>query len=619
MIGCDVAGFVAALLFAYLMRLEFELSPRHWEQIKTILAYGIPLKIGVFFGFGLYRGMWRYSGFRDVIKVLQASIVSTLAVIAVMVFEQRFSGLSRVVFILDAIFSFLLTAGNRSATRLFFTMLNRGSMSGPGKFPAFNNRKAKPVIIIGAGDAGARIHNEIRDNGSRIYRVVCFLDDKHDKIGRTLHDIPVAGKIAELPYFVQKYKAEEIFIAVPSGTGTEMRAIIDICETTKLPFKTLPSLGEIMDGRVSVKTLRDVNYQDLLGREPVKLDFHNIADYLKGKTVLVTGCGGSIGSELCRQIIRFQPGRLLLMDACEYNLYQIEIELLQERQFKLIDVILGRVQDRALIERIFKTNRPHVVFHAAAYKHVPMLESNPWEAIDNNVEGSSVVMEAARNHGAERFVLVSSDKAVHPTNMMGASKRLAEMIMQRQPASSTRFMAVRFGNVLGSSGSVVPLFRKQIKRGGPVTVTHPDVTRYFMTIPEAVQLILQAGSMGVGGEIYVLEMGTPIRIANMAEDLIRLSGKEPGRDIQISFTGLRPGEKLFEELITKDEWVSPTKHKKIKLLREIARSESEMALMRESLSQSLKSLMLASENHDAALIRSLTKEIVPEYEPGLRE
>ena len=409
----------------------------------------------------------------------------------------------------------------------------------------------------------------------------------------------------------------EVFICMPSATGAQMRRIVEICKRSQVPHKTLPTIGEIIDGEVSIKALRDVNYEDLLRRPPVHLDTTGILDYLSGRTILVTGAGGSIGAELCRQLNRFDPERLILIDASEANLFNIQMEFRDNPKGPDHHCILSSIQDRVLMERIYSRYRPQIVFHAAAYKHVPMLESYPWEAILNNVLGSNVTMELALKYGVERFVLVSTDKAVRPTNVMGTTKRLAELILQSLQQNGTRFMAVRFGNVLGSSGSVAPLFQKQIRQGGPVTVTHPDMTRYFMTISEAAQLILQAGAMGEGGEIFVLEMGTPVKIADMARDLIILSGKEPGKDIEITFTGIRPGEKLYEELITASEEVATTRHEKIMVLRSNGHcghgTPQQDSL--QNLDQDLNELYRIAKTHDACAIKQKLKQLVPEYTP----
>lgn len=396
-----------------------------------------------------------------------------------------------------------------------------------------------------------------------------------------------------------------------------MRRIVEVCKNCDVTYKTLPGIGEIIDGRVSVKILRDVSYEDLLGRPPVQLDVAGIRNYLAGRTILVTGCGGSIGSELCRQLIRFEPGLIVLVDASEANLFQIQMEMENELSFQRYEPVLGQVQDKVLMQSVFEKYRPRVVFHAAAYKHVPMLERNPWEAVFNNIQGSRTVMETAAAFGVERFVLVSTDKAVRPTNVMGASKRVTELILQSLQDSETRFLSVRFGNVVGSSGSVIPLFRRQIEHGGPVTVTDPEVTRFFMTIPEAAQLIIQAGAMGKGGEIYILKMGTPVRIVDMARDLIRLSGREPDRDVRIVFTGLREGEKLHEELITEGEGIVPTGHDKILVLRPDPDPErlSEPDAHRRRLYGEIERLLAAADRHDAPEIKRLLRDVVPEYVP----
>lgn len=420
---------------------------------------------------------------------------------------------------------------------------------------------------MGAGGAGEKTVRELTENQALPYRVVGLVDDDPGKKGKAIHNVPVLGQIDSLAEIVNEHKVEEIFIAIPSATSKEMRKIVGACESCGVGFKTLPSIGELIDGKVSIKDLRDVQYEDLLGRPTVKLDIRGIEGYLKDKCVLVTGAGGSIGSELCRQIVRFNPETVVLMDLSETNLYAIQMELEHRVGYLRYIPVLGKVQDHDLLGKVLHRYAPQVVFHAAAYKHVPMLEANPWEAVFNNIIGTRVVMEQSQMHNVDRFVLISTDKAVRPTNVMGASKRVCEMLLQSQPTLDTLFVGVRFGNVTGSSGSVIPLFRDQIARGGPVTVTHPEITRFFMTIPEASRLILQAGGFGSGGEIFILEMGTPVKIAEMARELIILSGKDPDRDIKIEFTGLRPGEKLYEELITEGEGIVATQHKDIMVLK----------------------------------------------------
>ncbi len=438
-----------------------------------------------------------------------------------------------------------------------------------------------------------------------------FLDNDKGKRGRTIHGVPVLGPLSDLHELVENKCVNEILIAVAEASGEQMREIIDSCKETGLPYKILPGMDEIINGKVDIKALRDVSYQDLLGRSPVQLDTSSISNYLSGKTVLVTGCGGSIGSELVRQVVRFNPTKLILVDASEANLYSIQMELHHELKFHDYVTVLGSVQDFELLDSTFGQYKPHTVFHAAAYKHVPMMERNPWQAVHNNICGTKNVMTAADKHGVDRFVIVSTDKAVRPTNIMGASKRVTELLMRLFHDSKTTFMAVRFGNVVGSSGSVVPLFRRQIEKGGPVTVTHPNVTRYFMSISEAAQLILQAGVMAEGGEIFILEMGLPVKIADMARDLIRLSGKEPDKDIEIIFTGLREGEKLYEELITEGEDIVRTEHDKIMVLKAF---ENDFEAYAVKLKKRLTTMAAAADKFDAEAVRKLLHETVPEFD-----
>lgn len=614
----DTAAFALALTAAYLLRFEFDLSAHDWAQIAVLLPLSIPLKLAVFYCFRLYQGMWRYFTIRDLWRVAEASVVGSLVVVAAVAYLHRFQGFARSIFMLDGILSFLLCAGLRVTIRSFYASVS--SSWGLQSFCLPGGRKAeapgKSVLLIGAGGAGEKMLREIYDNPQLNYSVVGFLDDDPGKWGRSLHGHTVFGGAEALPEVAGRQRIDQLFICTPSATGRQMRRIVEVCKATGIDFKTLPAIGDIMDGKVSINALREVRFEDLLRRPPVELDAACIEQYVSGRRVLVTGVG-SIGSELCRQLLPFNPAELILLDASELNLFSMEAELRCEHRFDRCRTVLGRVQDQALVSALFQTYRPTLVFHAAAYKHVPMIEQNPWEAIYNNVLGSRVVMETAIEHGAERFVLVSTDKAVRPTNVMGASKRLTELIMQALQNHGTRFMAVRFGNVVGSSGSVVPLFQRQIELGGPVTVTHPEVTRYFMMIPEAAQLILQAGGLGEGGEIFLLKMGAPVKIAQMAEDFIRLSGKEPGRDIEIRFTGLRPGEKLFEELITEGEGIVETRHDKIMVLKSNGgwNGQGTQQAFLHCLDRQLAELYRLARRHDGCAIRQKLKEVLPEYAP----
>lgn len=598
----DLVIFGLALLGAYSFRFDLNIPARYFAQYLGMLKYVLVFKSAMFVFFGLYRGMWRYTSLDDYWRLLRTTAVQSLVLISFVLFRFSFMGVPRSIFVIDWVLTLVLCSGLRLSIRAYYTRSE--SLFLP---PA----ERKVVLVVGAGRLAEKISRELVANPG-LYHLVGFLDDDRHKKGRTIHGRAVLGPVSAMDTVVRREEVDEIFIAVSEATGEQMRKIADACKATGLPYKTLPAMTEIMDGKLDIATLREINYLDLLGRSPVSLDTERIRKYIAGQTVLVTGCGGSIGSELCRQIVPFGPGRIVLVDSGEFNLYQIETELKYERGYTNCLTVLGSVADRSLMDRVFAEYRPSVVFHAAAYKHVPMLERNPWQAVRNNIEGSLSVMESAVAHGVERFVVVSTDKAVRPTNVMGASKRVTELLMQSMSGTGTRFMAVRFGNVVGSSGSVVPLFRRQIKAGGPVTVTHPDVTRYFMSISEASQLILQAGSMGekgTGGEIFVLDMGVPVKIADMARDLIRLSGKEPDKDVAIVYTGLREGEKLFEELITSDEDIVRTEHEKILVL------ASEDPARPEDIAEAMAGLSRAATHHDGGAIRTILKGLVPEYHP----
>jgi len=611
----DVVLFSVSLLAAYAVRYSLAIPEDEILRIYRILPWLLGVKVVTFFLMGVYRGMWRYTSLPDAWRLFKASGLSTLIILAGLTMLNRFQGYPRSVFIADSIFTLFLCGSSRAGIRLVYAYRHRlNAISGSGAGNTLPTHRTR-LIIIGAGDAADKMIREIQGNEQSRYEVVCCVDDSPGKHGRDLLGVPIRGPIDKLPVLVERMQAAEILIAMPSVEPERLRRIVGICEKVGIPFKTLPSLSSLIDGRVTVNDLREVRFEDLLGRPPVKLNQDDIGHYLTGKTVMVTGGGGSIGSELCRQIARFKPARMVVVDAHEFNLYRIEIELRNHLKIAAVFPVLGRVQDRRLMQRVFQCYQPNVVFHAAAFKHVPMIEMNPWEAILNNIQGSRVVMDLAEEVGAERFVLVSTDKAVRPTNVMGASKRMAEIILQSRPAGKTRFMAVRFGNVLGSSGSVVPLFKRQIAVGGPVTVTDPEMTRYFMLIPEACQLILQAGSMGEGGEIFILEMGTPVKIDDMARDLIRLSGREPDRDIKIVYTGPRPGEKLYEELITHGEGITGTIHEKIMVLRrneDVAQSPEHA----QQLKQTLDGLIEAAASFDAPRVKATLQAAIPEYVPS---
>jgi len=612
----DVLLLAAAFIGAHLIRFEFSIPMYFVQSLKQMLPWILLAKLSCFYFFGLYRGMWRYTSIADLLNVIKATIVSTLFILAFILFKSGFIGYSRSVFLIDWFLTILFVAGFRLCVRLFFERFSKEQPS-PSNFLSIfrilskRKKDRKNLIIIGAGNCGENIFREIHNNTTLRYNIVGFLDDSKNKIGRTIHGVPVLGRIDDITVLIKKVKADEALIATPSARGQQMRRIVELCKTSGIPFKTIPGYGELIDGKVTINAIREVAYRDLLGREMIKLDEKQIGAYLQGQNVLVTGAGGSIGSELCRQICRFKPETILLFERAESPLYEIELEL--KKNFVDINVvpILADIQDKLQIEKVFNKYEPQTVFHAAAYKHVPMLELQPWKALENNIQGTANLVEIASKFKIERFVFVSTDKAVRPTNVMGASKRVAEMFVNCQNKnglSKERFIIVRFGNVVGSVGSVVPLFKKQIEKGGPVTVTHPDVTRYFMTIPEASQLILQAGAMGNGGEIYLLDMGTTIKISDMARDLIRLSGFEPDVDIKIEYIGLRPGEKLYEELITEGENIVPTSHEKIMVLKG-------MECNLQVLNGQIDELTTLAANQDEKKIIEKLQEIVPEYSP----
>jgi len=614
-LSIDLFLLAGSLYAAYLIRFDFNIPDDFLGSFFRMLPFVLITKISCFYFFDLYRGMWRYTSIADLMNIIKAASVGSLLIICFILLKYRFVGFSRSIFLLDWCLTILFISGFRLVVRIYFETAGIGkswletlrSIIIPlkRKIPGTRN-----LLIIGAGDCGEKIFREIRDNAKLQYSLVGFLDDNPDKVGMKIHGIPVLSYISDITAAAKKVEADEALIAIPSANSKDMRRIVEICDKSGLKFKTIPGMGELINGKVTVNAIREVAYRDLLGREIIKLEEEKIVDNFRKKIVMVTGAGGSIGSELCRQICRFKPQKIILFERAESPLHAIELELKQDFKDVKVVPILADIQDRNQLEKAFEFNLPQIVFHAAAYKHVPMLELLPWKAIDNNVLGTKNLIEISTKNNVARFVFVSTDKAVRPANIMGASKRLSEMLVQGQNAcglSQTRFMIVRFGNVVDSIGSVMPLFKKQIQKGGPVTVTHPEVTRFFMTIPEACQLILQTGVMGNGGEIFILDMGTPIKIDDMARDLIRLSGFEPDVDIKIEYVGLRPGEKLYEELITEGENIVPTRHEKIMVLKGI-----ECNL--EALNGKIDELAQLAGEQVGDKIKSKLKEIVPEYD-----
>ena len=536
--------------------LKFSMIPEEYLHawVSTVPAYTV-LSLVIFVLLKLYRSVWRFVSYNEMMRVAASTMFT--AAVQVMLTELLFTRMPVLYYIGGAMIQFLAMCGVRFSYRALRI------------FKGFCNAKAentyKRVMIVGAGEAGRMLLREIRVENPKTSVACCLVDDNPNKRGRILENVKIEGSRRDIKALVKKHRIDRIIIAMPSASAERRKAILDICKETGCELKMLPGISQILNGQATLAQLRDVSVEELLGREPVKTDMTEIAKYIKGKTVMVTGGGGSIGSELARQIASYGPRRLILFDIYENNVYSIQQELKWHYPDLILEVIIGSVRDEARVRQVMKRYGPDIVYHAAAHKHVPLMERSPNEAIKNNVLGTYVTAKAAAQYGVRRFVLISTDKAVNPTNIMGASKRLCEMIVQEMDrrAQQTSFVAVRFGNVLGSNGSVIPLFKRQIAAGGPVTVTHPEITRFFMTIPEAVSLVLQAGAYATGGEIFVLDMGQPVRIDELARNLIFLSGRVPGEDIEIKYTGLRPGEKLYEELLMSEEGLQRTANEKI--------------------------------------------------------
>ena len=558
-------------IFALLLRFEFEVNSNQFNQYFTVYADNIvPLTAAALIAFamvGIYTSIWRYAGSDELVKIGIGSILASVFGLAFISIARPMTILPRSVYIISAMMMFVLVACTRYAYRFIRNLRHPGTFNtiflNVGKKELIGSNMTK-VMIVGAGDAGASIIKEIKQHPEYNKKVAVAIDDDSRKIGKRISGVKIAADRSKIKTMARKKGIDEIIVAIPSANHKEIQNILNECNKTKCKIKVLPSLGELINGDVSVSHLRDVEIEDLLGRDPVKVNLREISGYLEEKIVLVTGGGGSIGSELCRQIARFRPRRIIAMDIYENTVFELANEMKSKYPQLEFEVVIGSVRSRERVHEVFEKYKPHVVFHAAAHKHVPLMEKNPKEAIKNNILGTKNLIDMADEYSVSKFVLISTDKAVNPTNVMGATKRAGEMMLQEKSTHSrTSYTAVRFGNVLGSNGSVIPIFRKQIENGGPVTVTHPDITRYFMTIPEAVQLVIQAGAMADGGEIFVLDMGEPVRIMDLAENIIRLSGYIPRVDIDIEITGLRPGEKLYEELLLDEENMKKTAHQKI--------------------------------------------------------
>lgn len=603
-----ISIFAVSLMMAFLLVNNMQFQSEWFIGLypKTLLFF-VVVKLFVFAIFRQYQGWWRYVSISDLLSIVKASLVSTLIIVIAWVvvaavqpireYVNEWFGFSQAVFILDMFATIVLMGGTRMAVRLYHE-----------EFHTEQAGKLKRFLIVGAGNAGESLLRELHRMPVEQYDVIGFIDDDPAKRGVSIHGIPVLGNVDELPKICKENNIDEIAIAMPSATAKQLRRVVQICEGAKVRFRTVPSVADIASGRFRVSQIRDVDINDLLGREAVQLDLDTIGKYLDDKVIFVTGAGGSIGSEMCRQVCHFKPRLLLLVEQAENSLFFIERELRRSFPNVAMEAIICDITDKKRVEQLFDKYRPNIVIHAAAHKHVPLMETNPGEALKNNIVGTRTVADAADKFGAESFVMISTDKAVNPTSIMGSTKRISEMYIQDlDRTSNTSFVTVRFGNVLGSNGSVVPIFKSQIAAGGPVTVTHPEMRRYFMTIPEASQLVLQAATMGNGGEIFVLDMGEPVKIVDLAKELITLSGFRPGEDIEIVFSGTRPGEKLFEELSIEGEDMVTTRHPKISIWKK------NQPLSREELRQRIDNLISIADLQDHKQIVSFIKQIVPEY------
>ena len=596
-LGHDATAVAIVWIAAYWLRFNLDIPEPYLHGALFALPWLLPLHVGVFWFAGLYRGIWRYASLDDLRRIVGAVSVASLLVVA-FIFLSQANNVPRSVLILHP----LLLAGTMGGSRLLYRAWKEHRLYGAMQLVG------RPVLVLGAGDAASDLLRELVRTPD--WRVVGLLDDNAAKHGRQISGVRVLGALAQVSEFATRFEAAHAIVAMPSASSGQRRRAAELASRAGLQVFTVPTFDDLLSGRVAISAIRKVELEDLLGREPVELDEAGLHGLLERNAVLVTGAGGSIGSELCRQIMRFAPQRLVFVEQSEFALYGIE----QEFSRRAVDCLIGDVKNPSRMDTIFGIHQPAVVFHAAAYKHVPLMEgANAWEAIRNNVAGTLNVARAAIAHGASEFVLISTDKAVNPTNVMGASKRLAEMVCQAVQAQSptTRFVMVRFGNVLGSSGSVIPLFREQIAKGGPVTVTHPEIIRYFMLIPEAAQLVLQAGLMASreaeGGRVFVLDMGEPVKIVDLARDMIRLSGFTED-EIRIEFTGLRPGEKLYEELLADGEATLPTPHPKLRIAKP---SQAPDAAWLAELEE-----WLAAPWRDEAETKAGLRRWVPEYRPA---
>jgi FlaA1/EpsC-like NDP-sugar epimerase len=595
-VACEAILFALTYCLSFLLRFDLRLNSQNHSLITHTVLYVIGIKLFVFLCFGLLSGWWRYVGVHSLIDIAKAAYCSAVIQFMVIHYLLRPEGYPRSVFVIDMLLTVVVAGGARFAVRVYTETVRQDT-------------KLRRILLVGANREGTSIARQLLEQPELNYSPVGFVDDDISKIGIRILGIPVLGTTEALSLLVERNQVACVLIALPSAKGAEIERIVTSCRECNVEFKILPPFREQIGRSDLISQVRDVRLEDLLGREPVPNNLENIRAKIQNKTVLVTGAGGSIGSELVRQLATLQPRSLILFERSENDLYRICMELAATHKDLNYVPVIGDILDVNLLREVFAQHRPQSVLHAAAYKHVPMMEQHCFQAVTNNVFGTYNVALVARQYQVDDFVMISSDKAVRPTNVMGVTKRISELLILALQKQHTRFMAVRFGNVLGSSGSVIPLFKQQIASGGPVTVTHPDVERFFMTIPEAVQLVLQALSMGKGGEIFVLDMGEPVKIVDLARNLIRLSGYEPDRDIPIVFSGLRPGEKLFEELHLEAEGMVPTAHQKIRVL-------NGKRPTFEQVQSWLNELSIHNEAKNVHAMIATIRDIVPEYTPS---